>query len=189
MGNSLYNNARRFFKISKISINTFVNFSSSRNTNVASTERALINAFRILANMADRFQHWFMLCEQIQDQPANVCSGLSQFVGNTVFVSVFVWLLPGSICPRQLWTGLACFSRRSMMGVGWLFIFLNSGNYWFQTLLSRSDEGSVQWGNCRCLPLHSLQVPSTLLIVSTEKYGYYATPSHPPIHRIFVHES
>ena len=56
MGNSLYNNARRFFKISKISINTFVNFSSSRNTNVASTERALINAFRILANMADRFQ-------------------------------------------------------------------------------------------------------------------------------------
>ena len=128
--------------------------------------------------MADRFQHWIMFCKQIQDQPAKVSCGLSQFVENTVHASVFVWLLPGSICPRQLWTGLACFSRRSMMGVGWLFIFLNSGNYWFQTLLSRSDEGSVQWGNCRCLPLHSLQVPSTL-IYSTEKYGYYTTPSHP----------
>ena len=55
MGNNLYTNARRWCKGAKKSWYDLDNC-FPRNTSVASTERALINAFRILANMADRSQ-------------------------------------------------------------------------------------------------------------------------------------
>ena len=51
----------------------------SRNSNVASTERALINAFRILANMADRSRCYtggFLI--RWQDQLAQDHCGPSQ---------------------------------------------------------------------------------------------------------------